>query len=283
MSDAIGLCLDGVISPQVCLSRLLLGGVTPGAIASDLQARPPSPVRDALANLVSSQYTALERLAAEVASGGNDHSDLWTSASDPASVAAFFDRAVAHSPEASVALYSLGDPAILAAATQELIGWLDQQRLISASPSDILDIGCGIGRMAEALADRCRSYLGLDVSSGMVAEARRRHAQPHLRFEATDGTGLAAQPDAAFDLVLAIDSFPYIIQAGDDVVQAHISGAARVLRPGGALAILNLSYRADPPRDASDLVRWAAAAGLRAGPITAPFKLWDGTATVLRR
>jgi len=282
VSDAIGSCLAGRISPQVALSRLLLGGATPDTIEADLQGRALCASRTALLDLVTAHHAALERLAAQVAGGGNDHSALWDASAGPGSIAAFFDRAVAHSPEASVALYSLGDPTILAAATQEIVGWLDREMLLD---DDVLDIGCGIGRMAEALAGRCRSVLGLDVSPGMVAEARRRHgAQAHLRFEVTDGTGLDTLPPDAFDLVVAVDSFPYIVQVGDVLAQAHVSGAARVLRPGGALAILNLSYRADPARDEADLGRWSAAAGLH-GPCsgTTPFTLWDGTAYVLRR
>ena len=38
-----------------------------------------------------------------------------------------------------------------------------------------------------------------------------------------------------------MDSFPYLMQAG--VAERHVAEAARMLRPGGALAILNLSYR----------------------------------------
>ncbi len=281
-SDSIGACLAGRISPQVALSRLLLGGATPDAIELDLQGRSPGASRTTLIDLVTAHRAALERLAAQVAGGGNDHAALWDPAAGPGSIAAFFDRAVAHSPEASVALYSLGDPAILAAATREIVDWLDRGRLLG---DDVLDLGCGIGRMAEALAGRCRSVLGLDVSPGMVSEARRRHgAQAHLRFEVTDGTGLDALPPGAFDLVLAVDSFPYIVQIGDALAQGHISGAARVLRPGGALAILNLSYRADPARDEADLARWSAVAGLHGSCAgTTPFRLWDGTTYVLRR
>jgi len=120
-SDSIGACLAGRISPQVALSRLLLGGATPDAIEADLRRRPPGPARDALAGLVTANRAALERLAAQVAGGGNDHAALWDPSAGPGSIAAFFDRAVAHSPEASVALYSLGDPAILAAATREIV------------------------------------------------------------------------------------------------------------------------------------------------------------------
>ena len=194
-------------------------------------------------------------------------------------VRALFDRAVAHSPVASVAAYSLGDPALLRAATEELLAWLDAERLLSPE-ADMLDLGCGIGRVAAAVAPRVRSVLGIDVSAGMVAEARRRYSNvSNLRFATTPGTDLPRSP---CDLVLAVDSFPYLVQAR--VATAHVAAAAAMLRNGGALAICNLSYRADPADDARDAAGWAAEFGLRLDICGArPFRLWDGAAFVLRR
>ena len=37
----------------------------------------------------------------------------------------------------------------------------------------ILDIGCGIGRWAEAVADQCKEYYGVDFSSEMIAVAKQ--------------------------------------------------------------------------------------------------------------
>ncbi len=91
-----------------------------------------------------------------------------------AGIAAFFDHAVAHSPEAGVALYSLGDPAILKAATAEIVDWLVAERLLRPAPA------CWISAAASAGSRppwrrAAGPVLGLDVSAGMVAEARRRH------------------------------------------------------------------------------------------------------------
>jgi len=201
-----------------------------------------------------------------------------------ARVAAAFDRAVAVAPEASVAAYSLNDAAALAAATGEIAAWLAREGLVGPD-RDVLDLGCGIGRVSAALAPLCRSVLGLDVSPNMVAEARRRHAGvPNLRFGTTPGTDLSALGEASFDLVLAVDSFPYVVQAGAAVADRHLADTARVLRPGGALAVLNLSYRGDPEADRADAARWAAAGGWTlAVDGGAPFALWDGTAFLLRR
>jgi SAM-dependent methyltransferase len=284
--DAVGQCLAGRVSAEVALARLLLGGRTAAGIGAELDVRrpePPGPRWEAMRRLLDGHAAALDRLAAEIAETGGDHSALGLDgAGGVARIAAFFDRAVAHSPEAGVALYSLGDPAILAAATAEVADWLDGAGLLRPG-ADVLDLGCGFGRMAAALSPRCRSVLGMDVSAGMVAEARRRHAGlPNARFETTPGRDLSALPTGAFDLVLAVDSFPYLVQAG--VAEAHVAGTARALRPGGALAVLNLSYRGDPDLDRADAARWAGAHGLvLEASGTTPFALWDGAAFVFRR
>ena len=277
-------CLAGTISPEVALARLLLAGATPDAIERSLQDHPSDAPRwAAMTRLLKSRRSALDALASEVQATVAQHDASGTTPADGvARIAAFFDHAVQHSPEASVALYSLGDPVILAAATAEIVAWLASQDLLRPG-MDVLDLGCGIGRIAAALAPRCRSVLGLDVSAGMVAEARRRHATlPGVRFAQTDGQGLDALPDQAFDLIVAVDCFPYIVQAG--AADRHVAGTARILRPGGALAVLNLSYREDPAADLADARAWSKSHGLTLDLNTAattPFTLWDGTAYVL--
>ena len=277
-------CLAARISPEVAVARMLLAGVAAEGIVAALARHRPGPDDArwaAMGRLVEGRDAALDQLAAEVAATGAQHD---ASGEDGlARIAAFFDRAVAHSPEASVALYSLGDPEILAQATAEIVAWLHANRLLHAA-ADVLDLGCGIGRIAAALAPLCRTVLGLDVSAGMVAEARRRAALANVRFEQTAGRGLDALPAMAFDLVLAVDSFPYMVQAGPDVVGRHVAGAARVLRPGGALVVLNFSYRGDRAADRADAAALAAAHGFALEQDgAAPFDVWDGTAFVLRR
>ncbi len=303
--DAVGLCLAGRISPQVALCRLLLGGADAAAIAGEVAARrpaAPSPRWDALSELLRGREAMLERLAGEVGRLGGNHAAIGSPpgvrpsgdvpAASAAGIAAFFDGAVASSPEASVALYSLGDPAILARATAEIVDWLHHRGCIAgpehpagAPGPDVLDLGCGIGRLAIALAPRCRSVLGLDVSAGMVAEARRRCAPyPSIRIEGTAGTSLDAVPTRAFDLVLAVDSIPYLVQMGADALATHVAGCARILRPGGRLAILNLSFGRPPGRDVAELRALAAEHGFTVETAgERPFALWDGAAFLLRR
>ena len=276
--EPIAACLAGTISPEVAVARLVFACIQADAIIGALDRAPSdAPAWAAMRRLAAGRAERLDGLTAQVRQTvGNHSAEGSTAAEGVARIAAFFDGAVAYSPEASVALHSLGDPAILAAATAEIVDWLPWP----ATPPDVLDLGCGIGRLTAALAPRCRSVVGVDVSAGMVAEARRRH--PALRFEQTDGQGLN-MPAQSLDLLLAVDSFPYIVQNGPATVAATVGGAARALRPGGALVVLNLSYRDDDAADRADAAGWCAygfapeVAGVR------PFRLWDGAAYVLRR
>lgn len=281
MSDPLALCLSGALSPEVALARLVLAGLRPDEIAARVATLPDGGQTTKLRRLAARQ-DALGRVQGMLVASGLDHAAVGAAPSDAvARIAALFDRAVTHAPLASVAAYSLDDPAILDAATAELVAWLDAEGMLGG---DVLDLGCGIGRVAAAIAPHVRSVLGTDASPAMAAEARRRHARVgNIRFEHTTGLGIDAPP-ASLDLVLAVDSFPYLVQAGNEIADQHIANAALAIRPGGCVALLNLSYRTDPAADAADAHRWAVQHGLaldHAG--IRPFTLWDGAAWVLRR
>jgi SAM-dependent methyltransferase len=195
-----------------------------------------------------------------------------------------FDRLVEMNAEASVALYSLGEPGLLDAATREVIDLLVE--LAALGPErHVLDIGCGIGRFERGLADRVAAITGIDISSGMLEAARQRCAGlANVEFIETSGRDLAPLDDGSFDVVLAVDAMPYVHRAGPPLVKAHFEEAARVLRAGGDFVILNLSYRGDVELDRQDLRRLAAAAGfcvLRNG--TMDLRLWDGVTFHLRK
>jgi SAM-dependent methyltransferase len=276
--------LAGTISAPVALMRLLLTGVPAGALLAALAELPPEAARRlagllALARGHAGGLAVLERMVR----AGAEHGPAASAEAGIAASRAMFDRLVGISPEASVAAYSLGDPALLDQATREILDWLRGLGLLRGRP-EVLDLGCGIGRMAAALAPEAGGVLGLDLSPRMVEAARQRCAGlAGLEFRTCTGQDLAPLGAAGFDLVLAVDVFPYLAQAGLALAERHIREAARVLRPGGSLVILNFSYRG-LETDRADLTRLAAQAGfdlLRNG--TRELRLWDAAAFWLRR
>ena len=48
--------------------------------------------------------------------------------------------------------------------------------------SDVLDVGCGMGRWADALKGVCGSYTGIDFSERMIELARNRLNSDKMRF-----------------------------------------------------------------------------------------------------
>jgi len=171
---------------------------------------------------------------------------------------AIFDRLAAISPAAGVALYSLGRSDLLNAATIEIVermrewGCLGPERIL-------LEIGCGSGRFLSPLAREARLVVGTDISLGMLQEARR--AAPSAALLHGSGRDLAAFRDTSIDTVYAVDVFPYLVMAGEEVALAHFTEAFRVLRPGGQFLVLNYSYRGDPAQDCADIGRHADAVG----------------------
>lgn len=271
--DPARLHAAGRISAEVALARLVLMGADP----DDLPARLAAAGRTALATTAISRLDGLRQLRRLLVESGLDHAET-----SLARIRDTFDRAVAASPQASVAAYALADPGVLAAATAEVVAWLTAERLIGVE-TDVLDFGCGIGRIAAALAPRTRSVLGLDLSPAMIETARRMNSAANIRYETTSGADLASVPARSSDLVLAVDSFPYVVQAGSALGERHMADFARVLRAGGTLAILNLSYRS-PVQDRADAERWAALHGLRLTHSgVQPFRLWDGRAWAWQR
>lgn len=102
--------------------------------------------------------------------------------------------------------------------------------LLPAPGPQVIELGCGSARMAQALLQRCPTlhYLGLEVDA-------RQHARnlevprPNMRFEAA-GAQAIPSADQVFDLALMLKSLHHVpLECMDTALQE----VARVLRPGG--------------------------------------------------
>jgi ubiquinone/menaquinone biosynthesis C-methylase UbiE len=75
--------------------------------------------------------------------------------------------------------------------------------LIDFSGKDVLDVGCGDGRMTWRFADQAHSILGLDPAAASIEQARLdtpAHLRSNVAFEVADIT-TAQLPAEAFDVV----------------------------------------------------------------------------------
>ena len=143
---------------------------------------------------------------------------------EPDEVAEMFDG-VAKRYDVTNAILSGGNAPLWRAATV---------KAIDAKPGDrVLDVACGTGTSTAALAKRGARVVGIDFSTGMIAEAKRRH--PELEFIEGDAQALPFGDDE-FDAVTV--SFGLRNFAAPDVALAEMY---RVLRPGGRLVITEFS------------------------------------------
>jgi SAM-dependent methyltransferase len=82
-----------------------------------------------------------------------------------------------------------------------------------ASP-DVLDVGCGPGRVAEAVLDAgAATYVGIDLSPQMLALARRR-LDRYDAVELLEGSFIDLEVPRRFDVVLALGLFDYLDEPG---------------------------------------------------------------------
>lgn len=294
--DAVRLAGDGDLPLAIALVRILLASPSAEAAQKALSEieratrQSPDPhgarVRELLA-LARNSSSAWERVHAASSAVQHRVSRTGSQASIVKDIAQMFDTAALRSPEASVALYSLGNAHRLNLATTEVVDFMRGQGLLGPDLR-LLEIGCGIGRFEEALAPFVGCMLGLDVSETMVRHAKARCAKaPNVAILMTSGLDLACVADACLDLVFAVDAFPYLVQtgsglqAGSGLAERHIQEAERVLRARGSLLILNYSYRGDPALDDHDIRSAARVAGFASVTSLSPkFEHWDGRAWV---
>jgi SAM-dependent methyltransferase len=289
--------LSGEMSAPVALARLLVASGDAAAVrdAVERASLPAEASRPDGSGAPRERLRALRDLLPEIGAGCarigqvlREELDRPSAPTRPDQAIArtrrLFDRFVAENEEASVALYSLGSPALLAAASEELVRTLQQWGVVRPGRI-VLDVGCGIGRIAERLAPLVDGVWGIDISPGMIAAARRRCAGlPNVRFAVCDGVDLSMCGDGEVDVVLAVDTFPYVVEAGEASAALHFREAHRVLREGGDFVLVNFSYRGDVAADRADVLRLAGAGGfdvLVSG--WAPFAIWDGVAFHLAR
>lgn len=104
----------------------------------------------------------------------------------------------------------------------------------------VLDVGCGYGASSVELARRsgCAAVLGIDLTAAFVAhsdtlieDAGKRDVVSVRRMSATS----LELADSSYDVVTAIDCACHF-----DTRERFLSEAARVLRPGGRLVLLDL-------------------------------------------
>lgn len=113
----------------------------------------------------------------------------------------------------------------------------------------VLDVGCGTGELLAHLTTLGAVATGVDPGPEMAALARRSAPAAAVHVAGFEDIPF---PDASFDVLVTINA----LQFADDTLDA-LDEAARVLVPGGAVAVANW---AEGARNDLDVVERAVAA-----------------------
>ncbi len=111
------------------------------------------------------------------------------------------------------------------------------------SPQNVLDFGCGTGRLALPFAARAKHVLGVDVSENMLREAElnaKEFKLTNTTFKLSDDA-LTALENQTFDLV---NSYIVLQHINEERGMVFIEKMIDHLNPGG-IGILQLTYRSN--------------------------------------
>jgi SAM-dependent methyltransferase len=134
-----------------------------------------------------------------------------------------------------------GEPG-LTLSNQEYLRWMVDQ-LALQSHFEVLDVAAGTGHLSRAIAPHVKRVVALDLTDEMLAQGRREATQQGLAnvvFELGEAESLP-YPGASFDLVVTRFSLHHFAD-----VRGPVQEMARVCRPGGRVAVIDLVSPADP-------------------------------------
>ena len=162
-------------------------------------------------------------------------------------VRALFDQ---YAPrfDSSLEALSYRGPALLLDAIRR---WRTQrgQRLRFGT---VLDLGCGTGLMGALVRPVCDWLVGVDLSPGMIANARQKRLYDRLDV-ADIGQFMKAQCNASsrYHLILAADVLPYIGEFAEIIAQA------KSLLDAGGLFCFTVETQTDAAITLGDKLRYA--------------------------
>ena len=100
--------------------------------------------------------------------------------------------------------------------------------------AEVLDLGCGNGRLFFSLKDKNINYIGLDNSTGLLKQARENLKGEDVNLIEGDFLNIPL-PDNSVDLICAVASFHHL--PSNEIRLKALKEMKRVLRPNGKVFI----------------------------------------------
>ena len=119
---------------------------------------------------------------------------------------------------------------------------LDDAGLERSKSLDVLDAGCGTGLCGPLVAPYARRLAGVDLSAGMLAQAKEKEIYDDLLQ--AELTGYLREHPAAFDIIVSADTLVYF-----GALEEVLTAAASALRAGGVLVFTLERAVGDAPED----------------------------------
>lgn len=158
---------------------------------------------------------------------------------------------------------------------------LGQFEVAVSAGDDLVELGCGIGRLTRVLAGRAATVRALDVSQEMLNRAEDLNPElANVTWLHCDGRHLTGVQDASADAFFCHVVFQHVPEPS--ITYGYVTDIGRVLRPGGwaVFQVSNDPAIHTPPPARQTLVQRARAVVGR-GPKGSTHPAWLGSAVEL--
>lgn len=120
---------------------------------------------------------------------------------------------------------------------------------LALSNMDVLEIGCGNGRLVPHIAPRVKSYAGFDICGKFIEDCRNDLAQfENVRFAETDGSSVPEEfLGLEFDLIFAAAVF---IHCPHDIIEAYLTSISDLVKRPSRVRFQVLA----DPEDLSEII-----------------------------
>jgi len=129
-----------------------------------------------------------------------------------------------------------GELAALHAINPLRLDWIDRQRPLAGS--SVLDVGCGGGILAEAMARKGAQVLGIDLAEKSLKIAQLHALESgtaNVTYLKSDAETLAAERAGQFDLVTCMEVLEHVPDPA-----SVVAACARLVKPGGTVCFATL-------------------------------------------